>query len=256
MRDNLGRRIITAGLVSVALLIVAVPIAKLATNNAAVYEACINPGNGGMRLVDSSTPCHNNESRIQWNEIGPPGPAGPMGPAGPTGPAGATGATGPAGPTGATGPGGATGPAGPAGPAGASAGGPPYVWVCMPAHRPNTIGSQRLDLYVFNAGAASADVSVNILDSTGNNLKGQPIPGTASDTYPGDADGATVPLGIGHTRDVNWTLPTTGGGGPGIDGVTNVSFSVRVVSTNQPIVVGTNFMSGGFLESKCGLAPK
>jgi hypothetical protein len=125
----------------------------------------------------------------------------------------------------------------------------------MAAHRPNTIGNQRLDVYVFNAGSASANVAVNILDKNGTNLQGAPIPGTVSETYPGDPPATTVPLAIGNTRDVFWTMPTTGGGGPGIDGVTNVSFSVRVTS-DQPIVVGANFMVGGFLESKCGLVPK
>ena len=55
-----------------------------------VFEACINPGNGGMRLVDPSTACHNNETRVSWNNEGPVGPTGPTGPAGPTGPGGPT----------------------------------------------------------------------------------------------------------------------------------------------------------------------
>jgi hypothetical protein len=144
------------------------------------------------------------------------------------------------------------GPPGPPGPAG-SGGGPPYTWVCMAAHRPNTIGSQRLDVYVFNGGSVAANVAVNILDSSGNNLQGVTIPGAGPATYPGDAGATTVALAAGHTRDVFWTMPTTGG--PGFDGVTNVSFSVRVTS-DQPIVVGANFTAGGFLESKCGLLPK
>lgn len=122
----------------------------------------------------------------------------------------------------------------------------------MAAHRPSTSGSQRLDVYVFNGSSSSADVSVNILNSTGGNLLGTAIPGTASETYPGDADGATVPLAAGHTRDVFWTLPTAGSS-PVTEA--NVSFAVRVTS-NQPIVVGANFMVGGFLESKCSLLPK
>src|ERR1051325_5077909 len=147
---------------------------------------------------------------------------------------------------------GCTGPQGPPGPPGPPGGssGPPYTWVCMAAHRPNTIGSQRLDVYVFNGGSVSANVAVNILDSTGNNLQGVTIPGAAPATYPGDAGATTMALAAGHTRDVSWTMPTTGG--PGFDGVTNVSFSVRVTS-DQPIVVGANFTAGGFLESKCGL---
>lgn len=225
MTKNLVRRSVIATLAGVTLLVLSVPVAKLATTNAAVFEACINPGNGGMRLVSSSTACHNNETRISWNEEGPPGPVGPVGPAGPIGPAG---------------------------PPGPSSGGAPYVWICMAAHRPSTSGSQRLDVYVFNGSSSSADVSVNILNSTGGNLLGTAIPGTASETYPGDADGATVPLAAGHTRDVFWTLPTAGSS-PVTEA--NVSFAVRVTS-NQPIVVGANFMVGGFLESKCSLLPK
>ncbi len=43
---------------------------------------------------------------------------------------------------------GPAGPAGPPGPAG-SGGGPPYVWICTPAHFPNGAGSPRSDLYVL-----------------------------------------------------------------------------------------------------------
>jgi hypothetical protein len=107
---------------------------------------------------------------------------------------------------------------------------------------------------VFNGSGVTANVAVNILDSTGNNLAGVTIPGSnPATTYPGESGATTVPLAAGHTRDVFWSLPSTGG--PDFDGVTNVSFSVRVTS-DQPIVVGANFMVGGFLESKCGLLPK
>src|SRR5262245_8412544 len=111
MSIKLTRRSVIA-CISVIACAVLVPIAMRAASSSGTLEACINPGNGMMRLVDSSTPCHNNESRVSWNITGPAGPPGPQGDPGPAGPAGATG---PAGPTGATG---ATGPAGPAGPAG------------------------------------------------------------------------------------------------------------------------------------------
>lgn len=225
MTNKLVRRGVIAGLVGVVLLLLSVPIAKLATSNSAVFEACINPGNGMMRLVDSSTACHNNETRIQWNEEGPPGPAGP------------------------------TGPAGPAGPPGPSSAGPPYVWVCMPAHRQNFAGFQQSDLYIFNGSAATANISVHMLDSTGTNLVGFPIPGAGGATYPGEAGATTFPLAVGNTRNLLWQIPLTGGGGPGVDGTTNVVFAVRVTS-DQPIVVGANFDAGGFLNSECNLLPK
>ena len=119
MTKNWMRRTVIGGLAALALLVTAVPIVKLATNTAGVLEACVNPGNGMMQLVDASTPCHSNETRVSWNIEGPAGPVGPVGPAGPAGPAGPIGPGGPTGPMGATG---ATGPAGPAGPTGATGG--------------------------------------------------------------------------------------------------------------------------------------
>jgi Collagen triple helix repeat (20 copies) len=247
------KRSVIAGLTGVALLILTAPILTLATSSPSVLEACINGGNGGMRLVDSSTPCHDNETRVSWDITGPAGPPGP------TGATGATGATGPAGPTGATGATGATGPAGPTGatgatgPAGPSSGGPPYVWICTPAHRPSAGGTPRSDVYVFNGGTAAADVSVNILNATGVNLLGHTIPGPSSQTYPGDADGVTVSLNPGNTRDVNWIAPeTTATPASNPD----VAFSIRITSLNQPIVVGANIEVNGTLPSQCSLLPK
>jgi Collagen triple helix repeat (20 copies) len=76
--------------------------------------ACVNNGNGTIRVIAPTASCGNNEMRLVWNTVGPQGPAGPQGSQGvpgPMGPAGATGATGPQGPA---------GPAGPAGPQGAT----------------------------------------------------------------------------------------------------------------------------------------
>jgi hypothetical protein len=88
-------------------------------------------------------------------------------------------------------------------------------------------------LYVFNGGSASANVSVNFLDKNGNNLAGQPIPGSPSPgTYPGEANGVNVSLAPDHTRDLYWQMPTAVP-----TDVTNVSHAIRVVS-DQPIVVG------------------
>lgn len=151
---------------------------------------------------------------------------------------------------------GPAGPAGPAGPPGSSSGGPPFVWVCMPTHRSNFAGFQRQDVFIFNGSGATANIAINMLDRTGNNLVGVTIPGSSPATpYPGETGATTAPLASGHTRNVNWPMPLTGGGGPGIDGVTNVVFAVRVTS-DQPIVVGANFDAGGFLNSECNLLPK
>src|SRR5436190_20051533 len=84
------RSIITC--ISVIACAVLVPIAMRAASTPGVLEACVNPGNGNLRLVDSSTPCHDNESRVSWDITGPAGPPGPTGPAGPTGATGPEGA--------------------------------------------------------------------------------------------------------------------------------------------------------------------
>jgi hypothetical protein len=145
------------------------------------------------------------------------------------------------------------GPPGPAGPAG-SGGGPPYVWICTPAHYTNAGSNTPADLYVFNGGAASANVAVHILDRDGNNLSGATVPGTSpATTYPGQTGSATVTLAAAHTLRVNWQLPQAGG--PGLDGITSVSFAVRVTS-DQPIVVGSNFQWSGFHPIPCSLLPK
>jgi hypothetical protein len=99
----------------------------------------------------------------------------------------------------------------------------------------------------------AADVSVNILNAAGVNLLGHTIPGSPGpNTYPGDADGATVSLNPANTRDVNWLMPNTTAT-PATD--PDVAFSVRIVS-NQPIVVGANFEFNGDIPSQCSLLPK
>jgi hypothetical protein len=145
------------------------------------------------------------------------------------------------------------GPPGPSGPPGAS--GPPYVWVCTPAHLPNSAGNPRSDVYVFNGSGVTANVAINILDRDGNNLTGVTIPGSNPvRTYPGEAGAATTPLMPAHTRDVDWVMPQAGGGA-GFDGVTNVAITVRVTS-DQPVVVGANFQFNGNMPSQCSLLPK
>jgi hypothetical protein len=145
------------------------------------------------------------------------------------------------------------GPAGPPGPSG-SGGGPPYVWVCTPASYPNAGSNTAADLYVFNGSSATANVAVHILDKNGNNLSSANIPGTSpAATYPGQTGSATVPLSAANTLNVKWQTPIAGG--PGFDGVTNVSYSVRVVS-DQPVVVSSNFQWSGFKPLPCSLLPK
>ena len=240
------RRAGFAGLGVLAIALIALPIALRAANTPGVLEACINPGNGDMRLVDSSTACHNNETRVEWNVTGPAGPEGPTGPMGPAGPAGPAGPTGPTGATGATG---ATGDTGPAGPPGPSSDGPPFVWACTPAHFARG-GTSTGDIYVFNGSSSTATIAVNFLDRDGNNLAGVAVPGAPGGaTYPGEAGASTVTLDAGHTRDIAFNTPDT------TDPVTNVSFTVRVTS-NQPIVVGADLVFSGYHPFSCSLLPR
>jgi hypothetical protein len=224
MNITLIRRVGIACLGLLVFIGLMVPIAHLANSDPNVLEACINPGNGGMRLVDAAEACHNNETRVQWNVVGPAGPPGPPGP---------------------------TGPPGPPGP---SSGGPPFVWICTPANYPNSGGSPRADLYVFNGSSSTANVAVNILDKDGNNLAGVTIPGSnPASTYPGETGANTSPLLPAHTRNDHWVSPETGP--PMFDGVTNVSFTVRVTS-DQPVAVSTDFGFSGFIPLPCSLLPK
>jgi hypothetical protein len=216
----------------VAVAVLAIPIAHLAASPSSVLEACINPGNGGMRLVDAGVACHANEMRVQWNVTGPVGPMGPQGLAGPQG------ATGPQGPEGSQ------------GPAGASAGGAPFIWVCTPANF-NSGGTTPADLSIFNGSAASANVSVHFLNKDGNNLSGVTVPGTSpATTYPGQTGSATVAVAASNTMIVNYQ---TAQGNPASGG--NVLATVRVVS-DQPIAVGSNIQFSGFHPMPCSLLPK
>lgn len=213
--------VVTAALVTVLAV-------RVAASPSAVLDACINPGNGMMRLVDASTACHNNESRVEWSVDGPQGPAGPQGPEGPQG------------------------PQGPQGPAGSSAGGPPFTWVCTPAFEPGagTLGGiTRMDLYAFNGSSTAANVAVHILDKDGNNLAAATIPGSSpAVSYPGQAGTTTVAVSPLQTLITTWQLPSDAPtGGP------NVSATVTVTS-DQPIAVGSNFPLGGAVP--CSLLPK
>jgi hypothetical protein len=51
----------------------------------AVVFACASISTGSVRVVFGGSECKSNESPLQWNVAGQPGPAGPAGPAGPQG---------------------------------------------------------------------------------------------------------------------------------------------------------------------------
>jgi hypothetical protein len=101
----------------------------------------------------------------------------------------------------------------------------------------------------------NANVAVQILDRDGNNLAGHNIPGTnPARTYPGQTGTNTVALAPAHTLDVDWLTPNTGPS-PQFNGITDVSYSVRVTS-DQPIVVGSDFWWSGPSSLPCSLLPK
>src|SRR4051812_6524899 len=72
-----------------------------------VIHGCYERESGHLRIIDATQKdCKGHEVAIEWNQVGPQGPAGAVGPQG------AVGAMGPAGPIGLPG---AVGPSGPAG---------------------------------------------------------------------------------------------------------------------------------------------
>jgi hypothetical protein len=106
-------------------------------------------------------------------------------------------------------------------------------------------------LYIFNGSGTTANVGVNFFDIGGTNLVGVTIPGSAPATpYPGETGTNTVALATHATRHLAWPIPN---GAP--DPAPNVAFSLQVTS-DQPIVVGANFLGGGFMPNECNLLPK
>jgi hypothetical protein len=230
MSNTFVRRagVVCLGLVTLVFLLTVAK--RVSASPSAVLDACINPGNGMMRLVDSSTACHANESRVEWNVTGPQGPAGPQGPQGDPGP---------------------QGPQGPQGPAGSSAGGPPFVWVCTPVIFAGFADFERADLYVFNGSLTTANVSVHILDQSGNNLAGVTVPGSSPPvTYPGQTGSTTVPVSSLNTLDVQWTIPADNP-----EGGANIAHTATVTS-DQPVAVGVDLQDFRFKEHPCSLLPK
>ena len=190
--------------VVIAAVILLAPAPRIAASGSGTLDACVNPGNGNLRLVDSAAACHANESFVEWNITGPQGPQGVQGPPG------------------------------------ESAGGPPFTWVCTPAFYPLSSGSPRADLYVFNGSTSTANVSVNILDKGGNNLAGVTIPGSSPpSTYPGQTGTSTVPVSPANTLNLNWFMPDDTSGPE-----TNVSYAVRVVSDQPVVVSSDFQFSG------------
>jgi hypothetical protein len=125
---SFGRPFVAAAVSSVVTAVAVGGVAVAAGSSSPnVIQACVNKGNGAVRVVADGGSCTVNETALSWNQEGPAGTAGAQGPAGPAGEQGPAGPAGKDGDTGAPGPQGLPGPAGPAGPAGDDAEAPREV---------------------------------------------------------------------------------------------------------------------------------
>ena len=210
--------------VAVAVLVLMMPATRLAAHSSGMLDACINPGNGMMRLVDSSAACHANEKFVEWNITGPQGPAGPQGP---------------------------QGPAGPQGPPGASSGGPPFVWVCTPATLVQPENGNGFT-FIFNGSSMAAKVAANFLNKDGTNLSGSVIPGSNPvANYPGQTGSNTVSLASHHTLFINYQ---TGNLDPASGGA---MLATVLVTSDQPVTVSSTLDPSAVISAfPCALLPK
>lgn len=87
----------------------------LASPSIQTYYACVNKSSGTIHMVEKGGGCKNNETLIEWNNVGPEEPRGPEGPRGPKDEKGDPGPIGPQGPKGDQGDRGPIGPQGPKG---------------------------------------------------------------------------------------------------------------------------------------------
>lgn len=200
----------------VAVVFMAFPAVRLAATTG-VLDACVNGGNGMMRLVVSSSACHANETFVEWNITGPAGPQGPQGPAG------------------------------------SSAGGPPFVWVCTPANVDlGGNGDHDAEIDVFNGSTSTANLAAHFLAKDGTNVGGQPIPGTGGAfNYPGETGTTTVTVAPQTTRIYTYSL------GSGLRDGNSALLATVTVTSDQPVVVGsTQGSNGNFNSAPCGLLPK
>jgi hypothetical protein len=227
MSNTFMRRAGIAGLGLVAVVLLMVLTTRVAANSSGVLDACINPGNGMMRLVDSSSACHQNETFVEWNITGPQGPAGPQGTTGPQG------------------------PQGPQGPPGTSAGGPPFVWVCTPANIDSGGNVLGAEIDVFNATTANtANVTAHFLAKDGTNLAGSVVPGSnPPDTYPGQTGNNTVTVAPQNTLIIPYQI------GQGVRANDNTLLVTVTVVSDQPVAVSSDVQFDGPHPVPCTLLP-
>jgi hypothetical protein len=169
--------VVFLGLLALGLFVVITRVMAVAPT---VLEACVNPGNGMMRLVDASTACHAKETRVSWNSEGPAGPPGPPGPPGEDGEDGEDGG-----------------------------GGPPFEWVCTPANI-DLGGNNTGEIDIFNGSSdTTANVAAHFLSADGTNLAGLNVPGTnPPENYPGQTGTNTVAVNPRNTLIIKYTIGT------------------------------------------------
>jgi hypothetical protein len=207
-----------AGLFVVAMVLLMISTTRAGASGSGVLDACINPGNGMMRLVSATTACHANETRVEWNIAGPPGPQGPPGPPGPPG---------------------------------SSSGGPPFVWVCTPANYDLGGSGNNSEIDIFNASSSTANIAAHFLAKDGTNISGGVIPGSSPPVnYPGQTGSATVTLAPQNTMILPYLT------GSGTRATDNTLLATVMVTSDQPIVVGYNIPFGALQATPCSLAPK
>lgn len=103
-------------LVLVVIGLVALPVTWVMAQGGGTIQACVKDDK--LRSIGTSLTCGHQETLLEWNVVGEPGPQGPAGPQGPIGPQGEAGPTGPQGEQGPQGLQGEVGPMGPQGPQG------------------------------------------------------------------------------------------------------------------------------------------
>jgi hypothetical protein len=68
--------------IGVALLLALCAAGAWAQSETVEYYACVNKASGAIHMVQEGETCHNNETLIEWNQVGPQGPQGEQGPPG------------------------------------------------------------------------------------------------------------------------------------------------------------------------------
>jgi hypothetical protein len=104
----MNRSLLVASAAGLALVAGGIGYAAAAEDGGGVIHGCVSKGllgigQGQLRVLPAGGKCTANETPLNWNQQGQPGPQGPAGPQGAAGPAGAPGSPGPAGPQGPAG---------------------------------------------------------------------------------------------------------------------------------------------------------